>query len=55
MATFGTEKLPKPQVGGNSDTWLTQLGVWQGVAIAFGGEGTQRTNEVFEASIQPTW
>ena len=33
----GQPKPPKPQGGSNHDTWLTQLGVWQRVAIALGG------------------
>ena len=50
---FSIEKLPKPQVGGNRDTWLTQLRVRQGGC--HWGEGTQRTNEVVQTSIQPPW
>ena len=51
-ATLAIERelTPVLAAGGNRDTWLTQLGVWQGVAIALGG-----TNEAFQASIQPTW
>ena len=54
QASLWSRKAPQTTGWGNRDNWLTQLGVWQGSCHCVGGEGTQRTNEVVQTSIQPT-